>query len=63
MMNLEMIIGAASMGACVLIYAFVGFVVITLMKHVVRGIVREAMEYKRTKDSVEMTEHVYHKAS
>ena len=60
MMNIDMIMTAASVGACILIYTFVGFVVITLTKNVVKGITKELMEYRRCKDSVEKTEHIYH---
>jgi len=60
MMTTELLINTAIICGCILMYAIVACVIITMMRIIIKKIMNDVHEAQRTQDSIRNTEHVYH---
>ena len=60
MMTTTMLINTGIICACILMYAIVACVIITMMRIIIKKVMNDIHETKRIEDAIRNTEHVYH---
>jgi len=60
MMTTTLLIDTAIICGCILMYAIVACVIITMMRIIIKKIMGDVHEVQRTTDAIKNTEHVYH---
>ena len=60
MMTTTLLIDTAIICGCILMYAVVACIIVTMIRLITKKIMGDVHEAKRTTDAIKNTEHVYH---